>query len=411
MSDISKTPEFFFFRIAVYSGILYQADVQLFFLFKIVSVISGCIGLTIYFIKNGKTPKSTLLNLWLALMMYLFLIGFLYRFPSFPQDIYTFLCMDLSYIVFMTIGIVLAEDIYLISINRLMKEIVFITIVFQLLAIVWFDNTVLIEDRNVTITSNNYSYTFWNISSNVAIFCGISFFYNILNGVKYSFNSVITSVCFILYVVIGLSFQKRAPLINTLSLFVISYIIFVIQSRTKLPALFFRIVFFILIFGLILVYLYHNYDFAHTLVDQTRLRFTDEYGQNGSLTTYDRQREADEFIERTEAFQIITGYGVGNYVATSMLDLHGMLHIGYYNMIYKGGIFYMLFLFYIFSKTLQAFLHSKTFNSYDRICLGITISIFVSMIYEFSWGETIMPVCYFPFIGHICKLNFSVAND
>lgn len=401
--------EIYLFALSIICGLIYQATGDSTNL-KMAGIFFGSLGIFIYYY-NRRRSSNKLLVLWIALAMYMLIIGIAYRFPSWPQHVYTFLRMDLSYILYVTIGIILGDNIYNESVDKIMKYLVFISLVFQLFAIVNFNNATAIYDRNLTTSWNGVSYIYWGISCNVAIYAGYKGFTSLLNREKMGIINISYIGCFLLYVVLGVMFQKRAVIVNALVLLIVGFALNLKQNQRKAGNVFFRMIGIMFLIIIVIVISYNSIDNVKTVVDETLIRFTGSYGRNGSLSTYDRQREANQFVENTKVYQLITGYGIGNYVSTSILSLHGMLHIGYYNIVYKGGLLYILFWLYIFRKTYIAIKDAHMINTYGIVCLGITISAFVSMIYEFSWSETIMPVCYFPFIAHIVNRNYQTNQD
>ena len=387
-----------FICLSVMSGIYYQ----MFFygtLAKLLSLFFGCLAIAMYIFILRRRNKPFVF--WFGVLAYMFLVGITSA-NTWPEHSYTFVRLDFASIVFISIGFIFADscfDEYREIIFKLIIVCALIAGVVSLLQVVRGD--VSLTDRYATISENNRSYVLWGMLCNIFAYSG----YSAIFSKEWRMPKIAVVV---LYGILGLFFQKRSIIVNVLMIIIVG--IYFYNKRDDLYTSnykkFIRTIFIICGFAVVAMLLIRLNPNIQTLFDNTFSRLT-----SAKLDNYDRSREANQFLEQSGFFRTILGYGIGYYYVDKSGLLHGMLHIGYYNILYKGGVLYAAFWFYVLLKTVSACWQLKRLNAYSVTCLCITLSVFVSLTFEFSWGETILPFCYMPFIGHICMLTQQVENQ
>ena len=355
---------------------------------KLYSLVFGVLAIFLY---SYSRKKNKPFHIWLGVMLYMVLVGYMSA-SAWPEHTYTFIRLDLASIVYISMGLIFADrqfDNY--------REKVFLIITMCALAaglssiVQVIKGGVSLVDRYVTIQENNSGYVLWGVVCNVFAYAGYSAIFN------KKWRSLKTAVV-VLYGILGLYFQKRSIIVNIVVMCAIGFFVYSKEHNGKRKLLrgTAAICAILIAFALLLRYSPN----IRNLLDSTLLRMT-----SSRLTDYDRSREDTQFLEKSGFWRTLIGYGIGNYYIDGYGLRHGMLHIGYYNIIYKGGIVYAGFWCYIASKTIKTIRKIRKLDAYALSCLCITISAFVSMVFEFSWGETILPFCYMPFIGYICMLS------
>lgn len=375
---------------SVVSGLYYQAF-NYGTMAKALSIGLGAVSVLLYAITSKGGNK--VFYFWLLFCGFMAAIGFVST-SKWPEHSYTFVRLDLSSVVFILTGLILADSRFERYRYAIFKIILFSALFAGISAFLQFSQgTNMLTDRYAAILGNSKSYVLWGLTCNVFAYAGYTaIFSKKLRGVKVA--------VVLLYVFLGLLFQKRSVVVNAFVLCIIGTIVY--NRNHNRRNLIKKIGTTIGIIGFLLVLLALVYRFVpqiQTLVDNTLFRIT-----SADLENYDRSREANRYFENSNILELIFGYGIGHYFSDSF-GLHGMLHIGYYNALYKGGIIYIGFLVYVAWKTIKAFYNARNLKPYSLACLCITISALFSMIFELSWGETILLFCYMPFIGHICMLD------
>lgn len=385
------------FSLSILFGLAYQIS-SYNTLIKAISLILGLIGLVIYMAERQLANR--MLDKWLLLALYMLLVGVINA-RGMTDSFYTLLRTDLSYIMFTAIGFALADDAFDKDRVYIFRMILLFSIACGAYAILNFKGSIVdLLYRN--IDTNYANYVLWGVTSNVFAYAG---YFALINKE----NELLGLVLVLLNVILGLLFQKRSVIADSAVLIVFCAFNYLMNNRGMLRH---RIKVVLKGMGILLVIfacmviIYSNSIILQAMVNQTFARIT---GSN--LSDYDRQREANNFVENSSLGEKVFGYGIGYYLTSPTWGIYTMLHIGYYNLLYKGGVFYILFWLYILRRSAKALRNMRYLDRYSLACLFITLSAFVSMVYEFSWSEMIMPVCFMPFVGHICMINYKTIRD
>ena len=365
---------------------------------KLAILLCGGLTVLLYYCNRGFDNK--MLNIWMFMTIFMLFTG-LFQAQSWPEHLLSLINMDLSTVVCIAVAFVLADAAFDDFRNKLFLGIVTTALVCGLVALFTFDlSSSMLTDRYMAISANHNSYILWGMLCNIFAFAGYSAIFS-------KKGRLLKIAAVLLYVVLGLLFQKRSVLVNAFIMVILFFIHLLFSGRRKSisVAKLSKIIIAIFLVVVIIVVAVNTSETISALLDSTLARL-----DKMDVSDYNRTQEGDAFVEASTPLELLLGHGIGNYFIDHE-GVHGMLHIGYYNALYKGGIIYLLFLCYIMFKTFQAFGHRKELNETASACLYITISMFVSMTFEFSWSESILPLCYMPFTGYLCMLKYpSVRN-
>ena len=186
----------------------------------------------------------------------------------------------------------------------------------------------------------------------------------------------------ITYVVLGLLFLKRAAVID-FAVVLLFYVIF-----AKKTTGYFKPLLFIAI-GVVILILYKG-SFINSIFDLITGRFNFDFDE------FDRAIESNNYFARANFYDIIFGNGIGHYYDSISIrdkdEVLNALHLGWANIIYKGGVFYALYMLALYTCIVLKVFHLPD-DDYGKVCLGVAISTLASMFYAGSWTYAIVPFC------------------
>lgn len=186
---------------------------------------------------------------------------------------------------------------------------------------------------------------------------------------------------FILHVLLSLLFLKRAGLVDA-GLLVSFYFIFSGTASKKLKGIFITII--SLIIGLTIF---------SGITDLIANRFE---GDAENLEEWDRNLEIIEFYKTTTESDRLFGFGANNYLKMTYIGQKdksvNALHIGFYNLLYKGGYLYLGFFFILVFQILSLRKYVR-FSHEIRIGFIMGLVFLIGHSYQFSWSYN--PVHFF----------------
>ncbi len=389
------------FFLSVFAGIgvhfIAVLPSALFIILVPLSLAAGYAGLVLFCIPRIRNlNRNRLLFLWLGLAFYMLCNGILMSRGRWltSEFGYWLILQDLRYIMYCAIGFALADKRFVHAYRRLMKQLGIIAIVFGIiaLAVYPFDMGAIAY----RIGGWDWPYFLWWVSASIFAY---HFSYSRITGR----DRLIGYGTFAAYVILGLLFLKRSVIIN--ALFLIGITLFLKPNGNR-PAIRRKV---LIAGGTSLILLFTVFLFWNSLSDlidntyagkvivETIKRFSVD-----SIFSYDRAVESGKFFATASAPNILFGMGIGNYQVIDGNPVNA-LHIGLYNILYKGGIFYALFWGYILFHAGKKLLHRKQLQEYDLVCLCVTLSAFLSLLYEFSFTYTILPFGYATSMAYIIQ--------
>lgn len=392
----------FCFSIAIYFGVVMHfieiLPSNIYWLTLYTSLGFGYVGLIIFFVNRSRSLyENKVFYLWSFIATYMLVIGFIFTgaFPGTTYSLSWLTLQDLRYVMFVGIGFAFANDKYIIDYHRMMKILGIIAIVFGILSIMNYQFNISLINTRIGVWSLPYYY--WWLST--AIFA-YHYAYSKITGK----NKVIGYGVFAVYTILGILFLKRSVLINVLFLVVITEILQ--PSKVTSNRLISRIVK-VLLFILIIVIFYLMFNetinrmIGNSYVGEVFNSLFERF-KSDDLSTYDRSAEKNIYFSTATNLQILFGNGLGNLQILGG-KLINALHIGAYNIIYKGGLIYVIFWIYLLSNFIKAFMRKRQLSKYLLVCLTVALSASFSMLYEFSFTYSILPIGYSTAIAYIVQ--------
>jgi hypothetical protein len=349
----------------------------------------GIVGIFLYMLTGLSTnqKENRLLIIWFFLCAYMVIVGVVnYLFSDHTTHSGWLISQDIRYIVYFSIGFVLANKNYINFYHLLMQYLGILAMIFGFIAIFLYPFQFSSLELGARLGIWDVPYYLWWLSASV-------FAYNYSYTRMTNKSKVIGYGCFLVYLIFGLLFLKRSSLVNCVFLLIFPF--FMKRNLQKISlkkVLLFSLLIMFCVFLLILfkdkIIESNIFKYISVAVDQLFNRF-----EIDSFSTYDRARETNLFFSKNSIVDILLGYGIGNYYVYDGY-LYNALHTGWSNLFYKGGIFYFGFWVYLFITFLVLFFKRRKLSDYMLACLMVGFSASLSLLYEFSWTYTILPIGY-----------------
>lgn len=347
------------------------------------SLFVGCGGIFIYLYHNRLTR---LLFVWLLLVLYILIVGLLCGNITDTGNLLIYLNQDLRYLMYFTMGIIFASPAYLGSYHQLMRMLGIISIIFAVVALFTFDpEELMIETRGNTWT---LSYYLWWASASCFAYWSA---FTIISGKE----KILGYGVLLSYFLLGLMFLKRSALINVVFIIFIA-IFFRKNSILKTTFKFIGLCSILLI----ILYLFGKLSNLYSLSDLSDLLFN-RFSMVKGLSSIDRIEEWNAYREGATWSQLIFGNGAGNYPTIKTPYLFNIsswklnaMHLGLADILFKGGVFYLIFYVFLYINVFKRILLSKSFPQYIKICICVALANFLSLFYEGSWTYSTVLIGY-----------------
>lgn len=315
---------------------------------------------------------KTLFVFWQILFILLLLVPFIFSYGSNVSFvIYEGLFHDYRYLGFFSLSFLFISDKSVFYKDQLFRQIGGIALVAGIIAI-------LIMDKSFSAISNRSSgftlpYYLWWIVMWV-------YPYLFLKYLMKDFSSLGLWL-FVLHVLLSLLFLKRAGLVDA-GMLVCFYFIFSGSSSKRIKSIF---------IGVVAIFI--GISFFSNVLNLVSDRF---YNDADNLEQWDRNIEVLEFFTVTSKRERLTGFGANNYLKMTYIGEENKpvnaLHIGAYNLIYKGGYLYVSFFILMIIQILGL---RKYFRYNHEIRIGFIMGLvfIIGHAYQFSWSYN--PVHFF----------------
>lgn len=376
-----------FFRWTIWSvvlGIIYPVVNNGSFLTNLISLLSTIFAIVaiINFYSNSESPKTTgMVKFFAVVAVYMFLVGVVGGSLSVGKTtLLLTITQDLRYVaLFWLGGLYASSDKYMAFFHIIMKRLAWIAVLMCLLALILILGTGSFNQRE---SEDNLIYHLWWSATGMMYCC----YFGLMVESKDRKQFILVLV---FYFVLGMAFLKRSCFIDTLLILALSLFI---SSRNKGGNKTFRI---ILILVVIMVVLLSLFPAINNVVFSALF---DRFNSVDTLDEFDRVIETNQFLSNTTKWQRLFGFGIGNYLTYDRYDTGGSsllnaLHLGYMNIVYKGGVLYVLFYIILYFKIFKVWFKKYHKPVFYYVCLGVAISSLVSLLYEGSWTYTITPFC------------------
>ena len=313
----------------------------------------------------------TLLNGFWFIMIVWFLIVPLVFFDSTNNTFIDGMMSDYRYLLFSIMPFLLVSDYSVKYYNKIWDSFGALIVFLGLISL-------FIVDKSSIITSERGTqglpyYLWWSVICVYPyLFLKSVFINNDIKGYTLLFLNLVLSLFFI----------KRTGFVGT-SYFLIVAVLFSTTNKIFGSKIFQLSSVFIFIFLL----LYFGY------LDSMIGRFERDASD---IDNFDRLVEIDEFFSNASMANLLTGFGANNYISMTYIGIEDKevraLHIGFYNILYKGGVMYILFMIFFTWQVLSLW----KYRDVDReILIGFLIGFYsiLSLSFEGSWSY--MPYHFF----------------
>ena len=315
---------------------------------------------------------KTLFVFWQILFIWLLLVPFIFSYDSKVSFvIYEGLYHDYRYLGFFSLSFLFISDKSVLYKDQLFQKIGRIALVAGIIAI-------LIMDKSFSAISNRSSgftlpYYLWWIVMWV-------YPYLFLKYLMKDFSRLGLWL-FVLHLLLSLLFLKRAGLVDA-GMLVCFHFIFSGSSSKRIKSIF---------IGVVAIFI--GISLFSNVLGLVADRF---YNDSDNLEQWDRNIEVLEFFTVTSEKDRLIGFGANNYLKMTYIGEVNKpvnaLHIGAYNLIYKGGYLYVGFLVLILIQILSL----RKYLSYSheiRIGFIMGLVFLIGHAYQFSWSYN--PVHFF----------------
>lgn len=289
---------------------------------------------------------------------------------------------DIRYLMLFWLGgLYASNDRYMAMFHRLMLMVARIGFIMGVIAVVLWSTSGSLTLRGTG--DNHLIYSLWWGPSVCYAYCGCY-------GLLKKKNRRLFLGVLILYFIMGLGFLKRSSTVDTIVLFgICMYLLAKTEKAGSSVGMFFLAGIFVFVVN----------SFFGGVLDNLINRFSET---TNDIESFDRLVEWRAFQENSSTMDKIFGCGVGNYLLFNRFGLEGlnaestnvdMLHLGYANIIYKGGVFYALFYILLYIKIFTVWSKKKAKTPMYFVCFAVSVCALISLFFEGSWTYLIIPFC------------------
>jgi hypothetical protein len=314
--------------------------------------------------RDLKGGIRVLFNFWKVAVLWMFITpfydGFEFNFNIFSEGLYH----DYRYVLFATLPFAFVSDSMKPAYDKLWDILTRFGILVGIVALVVVDKSF----SGIGLREGTFSlpyYLWWVVIAVYPYSFLRSIYLNEGNKGKY---------LIILHLLLSFVFLKRAGIVGAILYLILGYLFSGKVSKLIMILLIF------LISIMLSAVIFQDY------LDLLLNRFI-ETGED--LESWDRNLEVDEYFSQVSTERIFLGYGINNYIKMFYVGVHdrgvNALHIGFYNIIYKGGVVLLAYYTVLFYNIIRLF---KYIDKNSEIKIGFIIGIvyFISLAYEGSWS-------------------------
>lgn len=319
---------------------------------------------------------KSIYNFWILMITWFFLVPIIFFGVGINSELfYQGMYHDYRYLLFSFLPFMLVGNYESKYFQKIFDKVGSVALLSGIIALILVDKSfVAVSNREGGWT---LSYYLWWV-----VLCAYPYLFLKNNYLKKDYKGWLL---IILHLLLSLFFLKRSGFIGAFILISLTFIFSKTSSKflksISLVGSFFAIGFVFL--G----------DYLNLLV----LRFD---ADASNLGQFDRNLEVDEFFSVVSTNQLLTGFGANNYLKMNYIGIQdntvNSLHIGLYNIIYKGGILYALFILYLSVQiiSLKKYIH---YNPEIKIGFIMGIYFLLTLFYENGWSY--MPVHFFSLLA------------
>lgn len=353
-------------------------------LISVGSTFTAFWAIIVFFLNRGISSLKTPVKFFLIILIYLLVIGIfggsLYTDKS---TIFLTITQDLRYVLlFLLGGIYATDERYMDLFHQALRIVAVVAIIMGVIA------GIIIAQSGTTIArdiEDQTNYHYWWASTTCFSYWGITAFF------KKSERKIGLVVLFT-YFFIGILFLKRSCFLNSIIIVMLAIFLMAKQGRVSKSLKILASIGIILLVTTIVLPSLNKIIFSSLFS-----RFSDV---SVDIENFDRLIEWKSYQDYSTLSQKILGMGIGNYpfynrygTINGESSLLNALHLGFANIIFKGGVIYALFYLSTYLKIFKNWFSSKRYSTRYLICFGVSVSALISLLYEGSWTYTILPFC------------------
>jgi hypothetical protein len=333
-------------------------------------LIVGAIRLGI--VNNLGSDLQTLLIFWSIAAGWMLIVPYLFFNYSFNAELfYQGMFHDYRYIIFSFLPFFFVTNEFKTYYDKILKYSSWVALCLGIAAIILSDKSISsVAQRDF---SRNLPYFYWWIVMFTYPYWFLKFYSDGKNKIGLAL--------LLINVIMSIFLLKRSGFTNSLMIILLSFI----TSKFSFKSFLFLLV---SGFGLIAIFFFYS-----ELFDLLIFRF---FGEVDDLEEWDRNLEIKEFFDNVTDFQLFTGFGVNNYL--NMLYVGqteegvNSLHIGIYNILYKGGWMYASFMIFLSFKILTLY---KFISKDPEIKMAFVLGVYsmIGLLYEGGWSY--MPTIFY----------------
>lgn len=278
---------------------------------------------------------------------------------------------DYRYLIFATLPFLFISDYSKFYYDKFFQNVGYVALLAGCFGILIADKSLL----SVSLRGDVFSlpYYMWWVVLMVFPYLFLVFFHNK--------KQKIGLYLIVLHFLFSLLFLKRAGFLNGILVILLALIF----SNNRSNRTVYTIIF--LLFSFLSFFFFEDY---FNLIFG---RFSDTYSD---FSSWDRNTEFQEFLENITISKLLTGFGANNYITMYYIGVEdnsvNALHIGAYNLLYKGGALYVFFMLYLSKKIFSLYKYIK-YNVEIKIGFILGLIYILSHAYEQSW--TYLPTIFF----------------
>lgn len=352
-------------------------------LISLLCTLLSITAIVLYYSISNRPKLSTLTCFYIFVVLYMLIIGVVGGgFSGGRTHFMKTMSQDVRYVsLFWLGGLYALSDKYMVYFHKIMLLLARISVVLGLVALAMLIQRGVFIARGVEETDVIY-HLWWAL-----ICCSVySGYYALINRSK---QRVFLFVL-LLYFVLGMAFLKRSCFVDVI--IIVVFALFLLSRQGRLGKGFGMMAFVGFIVMLVIFFFPTIFDDVFSSLFS---RFSDTAED---VDSFDRLVEWRVFQDNTTLRDRLFGKGVGAFLiyeryGKGEASVLNALHLGYANIIYKGGILYALFYIILYIKVIVNWFRNRKKTSFYLVCFGVAISSLISLFFEGSWTYTIQPFC------------------
>ena len=342
--------------------------------FNVLIFLIGIAVILYWRFNNGVNQLSSSLKFihifWFSLVLWFLIVPFVF-FDSVENTFVEGIYSDYKYIIYSFLPFIFVTNAANKYYQKVFYYVSIVAIISGFFAFLFLDySTIDISDR-ISVPISYYLY--W------VVVCIYPYIFLQDFFIK---KGKIGYILLIFNLVLSLYFLKRSGIDSTVY-YPLTALLFSLEFKTRFLKYVF--VFFFFLLSIFIIF--------PQRIDLVLNRFAESAKD---LDSYDRKSEIDEFLSVVSDLHFFTGYGANNYLEMYYIGLDDndvrSLHIGFYNLFYKGGIPYFLFTLFLLFKIIQL---KKYINKDYEILIGFIIGVYFIISYSFENSWSYMPYHFF----------------